>query len=104
MTKTNGYREHERRLVILRITVEGDGMANDRLLRNGLAHWGLRSSLKQVRASLDWLELHGLVKCVDLPSSSDTPVRRVTVTAHGRNVASGEEDVEGVTPRSQVAD
>ena len=100
----NGYREEERRLVILRITVEGDGAANDRLLRNGLNHWGIRSSLQQVRRSLDWLERKGLIESVDLPSSSATPVRRVTLTGLGRNVATGKDEVDGVTPRRLVSD
>lgn len=101
---SNGYRESERRLVILRITVEGDGVANDRLLRNGLEHWGLKCTLSAVHASLAWLEEQGLVECEDLPSSSATPVRRVRVTARGRRVASGKEDAEGVTPRRLVGD
>ena len=100
----NGYREKERRLVMLRITHEGSGVANDRLLKSGLAHWGLACSLREVRKELDWLETHGLVECVDLPSSSATPVRRVTITPRGRAVATGKEDVDGVTPRGQVAD
>lgn len=99
----NGYRERERRLVILRITHEGDGSANDRLLRSGLGHWGLACSLPEVRRDLEWLEERGLVECVDLPSSSRTPVRRVTITPRGRDVALGKTDVEGVTPRGQVA-
>ena len=100
----NGYREAERRLVILRITHEGDGSANDRLLRSGLDHWGLKCTLSTVRRDLDWLEGRGLVECVDLPSSSRPPVRRVTITTVGRKVATGKEDVAGVAPRSQVAD
>lgn len=98
------YREAERRLVILRITVEGDGMANDRLLRNGLEHWGLRCTLSAVRKSLDWLAERGLVECEELLSSSATPVRKVKITGLGRKVASGEEEIDGVTPRRLVGD
>ena len=101
---SNGYREAERRLVILRITVEGDGMANDRLLRNGLEHWGLKCTLGQVRTSLDWLKDRGLVECEDLLSSSSTPVRKVRITGLGRRVANGEDEIEGVTPRRLVGD
>lgn len=101
---SSGYREAERRLVILRITVEGDGVANDRLLRNGLDHWGLKCTLTAVRKSLDWLQGQGLVECEDLPASSATPVRRVRITARGRRVAGGQEEVDGVTPRRLVGD
>ena len=100
----NGYREHERRLVILRITHEGDGVANDRLLRNGLEHWGLKCTLAQVRQSLDWLEGESLIECEDLQGASATPVRRVKITGLGRKVADGVKDVAGVTPRRLVGD
>lgn len=101
---SNGYREAERRLVILRITMEGDGTANDRLLHSGLAYWGLPCSPRAVRECLEWLERQGLVECRDLPASSGPPVRRVTITARGRRVAAGKEDVEGVRPRRLMAD
>lgn len=98
------YRESERRLVILRITHEGDGTANDRLLCAGLEYWGLKCALSAVRKSLTWLEGQGLVECEDLPSSSATPVRRVRITARGRRVSNGQEDVEGVRPRRLMGD
>ena len=105
---TNGYREAERRLVILRITNEGDGVANDRLLRNGLQHWGLgvggRRGLAQTHKTLDWLEEQRLVNSTSLPTAEGSPVRRVTITPLGRDVATGVKDVDGVTPRGSVAD
>ena len=100
----NGYREEEKRLVILRITHEGDGVANDRLLRNGLEHWGLKCTLGQVRQSLDWLEGKGLVECEDLKGTSATPVCRVRITGLGRKVADGAKEIDGVTPRRLAGD
>ena len=97
------FAEEERRLVILRITAEGSGVANDRLLRNGLEHWGLTCTREQVHQSLDWLAEHGFVAQAEL-ASAGSPVRRVTITSRGRDVAEGRTEVSGVTPRRVVAD
>ena len=97
------FAEAERRLVILRITAEGSGVANDRLLRNGLDHWGLISTIDQVHQSIDWLAEHGLL-AIDELTAGDAPVRRVTITKRGREVADGHTEVSGVTPRRLVAD
>ena len=93
--------ERDRRLVILRITAEGNGTANDRMLVTGLAHWGIRCTLEAVSQSLDWLEEHGLVKLRAVP---DSDVRIAEITRRGRDVADGVADVPGVTPRRLVAD
>ncbi len=98
------FAERERRLVILRITAEGQGVANDRLLRSGLEHWGLSCTREQVHQSLDWLAEQGLVRQTELASSGGGPVRRVAITARGRDVAEGRTEVSGVTPRRLVAD
>ena len=98
------YAEHverDRRLVILRITAEGNGTANDRMLVGGLAHWGIRCTLETVSQSLAWLEEHGLVKLRKVPDSN---VKVAEITRRGRDVAAGMTDVPGVTPRRLVAD
>ena len=103
---SSGYRrfaEEHCRLVILRVTAEGRGVANDRLLRNGLEHWGLVCTLEQVHQALDWLAERGLVSVQDL-SGATPPVRRVAITNEGREVAEGRVEVGGVAPRSRVVD
>ena len=98
------YAEHverDRRLVILRITAEGNGTANDRMLRSGLAHWGMRCTLETIGHSLAWLAEHGLVQ-VRLVTGSD--VRVAEITQRGRDVAEGLVEVPGVTARRLVAD
>ena len=103
MSTYRQFAEAERRLVILRITAEGSGVANDRLLNNGLEHWGLISTLDQVHQSIDWLAEQGLVAVTELKAGG-TPVRKVTITKRGREVAEGRAEVSGVTPRRLVAD
>lgn len=93
--------ERDRRLIILRITAEGNGTANDRMLVSGLAHWGIRCTLETVSRSLDWLEKHDLVRLRTVPESD---VKVAEITRRGRDVAAGMTDVPGVTPRRLVAD
>ena len=98
------YSEHverDRRLVILRLTAEGNGTCNDRMLVTGLGHWGIRCTLATVDQSLAWLAEHGLVKVRSVP---DSDVRVAEITRRGRDVADGMTDVPGVTPRRLVAD
>lgn len=88
------HTEHVR-LVTLRIVAMGKGVANDRVIRSGLDHWGLRVSLADVSTALDWLRDRGLVEVADLPGG-EPPVRRVTITAAGREAAEGRTAVDGV--------
>ena len=99
--KYSEHVERDRRLVILRLTAEGNGTCNDRMLVSGLAHWGIRCTLETVSHSLAWLEEHGLVK---LRTVSDSNVKVAEITRRGRDVAAGMTDVPGVTPRRLVAD
>lgn len=104
MTSYREFAERERRLVILRITAEGNGVANDRLLRTGLDHWGLVCSAEQLHRSLEWLASKELVATEELTAGGGTPVLRVTITKKGRDVADGRAEIHGVTPRRLVAD
>ena len=99
--KYSEHVERDRRLVILRITAEGNGTCNDRMLVTGLGHWGIRCTLETVRQSLAWLAEHGLVKLRTVP---DSDVGVAEITRRGRDVADGMADVPGVTPRRLVAD
>ena len=87
------------RLVILRLTSEGSGVANDRLLRAGLDKWGLVVSLDTVAAAIGWLRERELLEVKELPG--DPPVLRVAVTAAGREVAEGRRRVDGVAVPSR---
>ena len=98
------YSEHverDRRLVILRLTAEGNGTCNDRMLVTGLSHWGIRCTLETVGQSLAWLAEHGLVKVRHVPGSD---VQVAEITRRGRDMADGMADVPGVTARRLVAD
>ena len=98
------YREHvekDRRLVMLRLTAEGNGTCNDRMLVAGLSHWGIRCSLGAVSQSLAWLSENGLVR---LRTVAESDVQVAEITRRGRDVAAGLTDVPGVTPRRLVAD
>ena len=98
------YTEHverDRRLVILRITAEGNGTANDRMLRSGLATWGVRCTLDTIGQSLAWLAEQGLIKIRPVPEST---VQVAEITRRGRDVAEGLVEVPGVTARRLVAD
>ena len=98
------YRDHvekDRRLIILRLTAEGNGTANDRMLVTGLSHWGIRCTLETVSQSLAWLAEHGLARLRTVP---DSDVQVAEITRRGRDVAAGLVDVPGVTPRRLVAD
>ena len=94
------FAEKERRLVALRITAEGSGVANDRLIRSGLAHWGLGGTIDQARTTLNWLASNGFVETTMLGD-----VLRVTITRSGREIATGHATHPDITPRtSQQAD
>ena len=95
------HTEHVR-LVALRITAMGAGVANDRLIRSGLDHWGLMVSLEEIGTALDWLRERALVEVKDL-AGGDPPVRRVTITAAGREVAEGRTIVDGVARTTGAA-
>ena len=98
------YSEHverDRRLIILRLTAEGNGSANDRMLVTGLSHWGIRCTLETVTHSLAWLAEHGFVRIRDVAGSD---VKVAEITRKGRDVAAGLTDAPGITPRRLVAD
>lgn len=101
MTTFREHVERDRRLIVLRLTAEGNGTCNDRMLVTGLQHWGIRCSLDAVSQSLAWLSEHGLVRVRQVP---DSDVRVAEITRRGRDVAAGVAEVPGVTPRRLVAD
>jgi hypothetical protein len=94
MSYRSFHAEHVR-LVTLRIVAMGSGVANDRVIRSGLDHWGLVVSLEDISAHLDWLRERKLVEVRDIPGA-EPPVRRVSITAAGREVAEGRTAVDGV--------
>ena len=100
MNNYRAFAEKERRLVVLRITAEGSGVANDRLLVSGLAHWGLAGSLAQTRTTIAWLTAQGFVTTTDLAGG----VLRVTITRAGREIADGRATHPDITPRTAQAD
>lgn len=102
MHQTDSYaefRERECRLVILRVTAEGAGTANDALIERMLAHWGLRVTRAQVRTSLAWLQENGFVTTTQL----DHDVLRVAITRRGREIADGRATHPDITPRGHQA-
>ena len=100
MTSYRSFAERERRLVVLRLTAEGSGIANDRLLRTGLAHWGLGGTLDQVRTTIAWLTDNGFLTVRQL----DPDILRVTITRAGRDLAEGRATHPDVTPRTAQVD
>lgn len=94
-----GFRATQIRLVILRLTSEGSGVANDRLLRAGLDQWGLVTPLDQIGTHVGWLRDRGLIEVSELPG--DPPVLRVSITAAGREVSEGRKRVDGVAAPSR---
>lgn len=93
--------EEERRLVVLRVTAAGKGVANDLLLHNILNRaWAIPTTRDELKATLEWLSGQGYVECSELHEAPQSLVR-VGVTGLGKEVADGVRDVAGVTPRSQ---
>ena len=101
MTTYAQHVEHDRRLIILRLLADNNGAANDRMLQNGLAKWGIRCTLAVIASSLAWLSQQGFaqIKHVD---GSDVAVAEIT--RRGREVAEGLTETPGVTPRRLVAE
>jgi hypothetical protein len=78
----------DRRLVILRALSESGYRANESVLRKGLDAFGHRVGAELVRADLEFLRGHGLVRIEVLhPASGDLWL--VHLTDAGNDVASG---------------
>ena len=92
------FAEKHRRLVVLRVTNEGNGTANDRLLADALEHWGLTGTLDQVRTTVQWLADQGFVAVSNLPGD----VLRVTITRSGREIVTGRAKHPDIAPRTQA--
>lgn len=98
---SRGYRafaERHRRLVVLRVTAEGNGTANDRLLADALEHWGLTGTLDQVRTTVKWLADNGFLTLEELPGD----VLKVKITRSGREVATGRASHPDIAVRNQA--
>ena len=89
----------DRRLVILRALTEVPGYeANESVMRTALAHYGHRTGADMVRADLEWLETHGLLRVERLPTQSGT-LWLSSLTTAGRDVAEGAATHPGVKRR-----
>lgn len=81
----------QRRLFLLQL-LEAGGEANDKILRDGLNHYKVTSSLDQTRTALAWLDEQGLIR---LERISDD-VWGASITERGIDVALGRVVVPGV--------
>jgi hypothetical protein len=89
----------DRRLVILRCLAEMPGWeANEGVLRTGLAHFGHRVGMDIVRAELQFLADHELVRIEKLHSAGGE-LWLATLTGAGRDVAEGDRVHPGVKRR-----
>ena len=101
MTTYAEHVEHDRRLIVLRLIADNNGAANDRMLQNGLAKWGIRCTLAIIASSLAWLSEQGFVQ-IKRVDGSDVAVAEIT--RRGREIAEGLSEAPGITPRRLVAD
>ena len=92
------FAERHRRLVALRVTAEGNGTANDRLLADALEHWGLSGSLDQVRTTVKWLADNGFLSVEELPGD----VLKVRITRAGREIATGRNNHPDIAVRHRA--
>ncbi len=89
----------DRRLVILRCLTEVPGYeANESVLRTGLAHFGHRVAGDLVRADLQWLSDHGLLRIETLAANAGD-LWLATLTVAGNDVARGDAVHPGVKRR-----
>lgn len=83
--------EH-RRLAILRLLSESDGyVANSSVLQSAVERLGFRVSRDRVETELAWLSEQGFLTLEDLG-----PVKVVTLTVRGLDVAQGSATAPGV--------
>ena len=91
------FAEREARLCVLRVVAEGNGTANDAVVKAALNHYGFRFGTEATRELLDWLEHRELVALRDLPEG----VILITATERGLDVAAGRETHPDITPRRE---
>ena len=93
MTRYTDLLRADRRLVILRLTAEGNGSANDSILRRGLEVWGLPCSRDGLAEDVARLVEEGCAERGDLPDDHYV----VRITGRGRDVVAGTITVAGIT-------